>query len=99
MKDSKKLIKEMAKFANAIKGAIGNAFRLFTNSTMLFDRIIGIIRKEKVEDDRLVKLHQIPLMMGQQDEKVKESLLAFFKSSLKDMNVARLQVEKVKIAA
>jgi hypothetical protein len=92
-KKSEQLVKSLAQLLKLTKEAIEEAFKIFINSTLLLDKVIGIIQGQVREDDELVQKHQIPLKMGQDDKTVKQSLLNFIQMSLKDMNTARLQLQ------
>ena len=92
-KDVLRLPKDLRKFRKATVTAIQDIFKLFTDSTILLDRVIGVFHDQVNEDDKLMRAHEIPIAMGQTDRETKTKTLNFIKRSLRDVNVARLQLE------
>lgn len=92
-KELKVLPKDIHAFRDATIKAIAQMFKVFTNSTILLDRVIGVFHDQVKEDDKLMAAHEIPMVMGQHDEEVKKQTLNYIKASLHDVNKARLQLE------
>ena len=91
-KNEEVLIKDAEKFVKDCKDCIKAFARLFANSALLLDRVIGILRDEVKHDDEWIAAHQIPEQMGQMDKNSKETILKYIEHSLQEINADIVQL-------
>ncbi|MBW2977641.1 hypothetical protein KY331_02240 [Candidatus Woesearchaeota archaeon] len=91
-KEKKLLIEDTKEFVKACKKAIVAISKIFANSALLLDRVIGVLVGDIKEEDEWMKTHQVPMMMVKEDEDAVEKILVIIRTSLREINADIMQL-------
>ncbi|MFC1691458.1 hypothetical protein ACFL0W_04735 [Nanoarchaeota archaeon] len=81
-KDLEEIEKEEEEMLNLALDEAKNSYKLIINDYLMMNIIVGVLNEDIELTEEDMKTHEIPLVMGQLNEKQKKEVLAFVKKEL-----------------